>query len=236
MELDSYRPLPHDAIDNLRNVYRVEMTYHSNAIEGNTLSLIETKMVIEEGLTIGGKQLREHFEAINHSEAIDFIEEHSEKDEPISEATIKDIHYLILKNIDNTNAGKYRQINVRISGSEHTPPHFLQVENEMKKLIDWYNLNKNVLHPVELAALFHFKFVFIHSFSDGNGRTSRLLMNLILMKFGYPPAIIKADSTIRLEYYNTLEIASVNNNTEPFVNLIAMSVEESINRYLDTVR
>jgi Fic family protein len=235
-ELDQYRPLPLEAIKNLRDVYRVEWTYNSNAIEGNTLSLIETKVVLEEGITIGGKKLKEHFEVINHSEAIDFVEEHVSKEQPLSESSIKNIHYLVLKNIDNKNAGEYRQINVRISGSQHTPPHFLQVPHEINELLKWYEENNDVLHPVELAALFHFKFVYIHPFSDGNGRTSRLLMNLILMSKGYPPAIVKAKDEYRLEYYNALEKASVENNVEPFIKLISECVKSSLNIYLDTIR
>nr|WP_237582184.1 Fic family protein [Pontibacillus yanchengensis] len=207
-ELDQYLPLPPEAVKNLREVYKIEWTYHSNAIEGNTLSLVETKVVLEEGLTIGGKQLREQFEALNHAEAIDYIEEQIGKEVPIDESLIKNIHSLIMKNIDDANAGAYRSINMRISGSEHQPPHFLQVQQEMKELLRWYEKNRKELHPVDLAALFHFKFVYIHPFSDGNGRAARLLMNLIPMEFGYPPAIVKADKDQRLKYYQTLEMAA----------------------------
>ncbi|WP_100372314.1 Fic family protein [Bacillus sp. FJAT-45037] len=235
-ELDSYRPLPSAAVKNLQDVYRVEWTYNSNAIEGNTLSLVETKVVIEEGLTIGGKKLQEHFEVINHAEAISFVEEQVQKSESLTERTVKDIHYLILKNIDNENAGKYRSINVRISGSEHTPPHFLMIDEEMAKLFTWYEQNKDAMHPVELAARFHFQYVYIHPFSDGNGRTARLLMNLILLSHGYPPAIVKAENSQRLEYYKTLEIASVKKELEPFIDLIAGCVQDSLNNYLNVIK
>ena len=235
-ELDTYRPLPPEAVKNLQDVYRVEWTYHSNAIEGNTLSLVETKMVLEEGLTIGGKQLREHLEVINHSEAISFVEEQILNHKELTEYILKNIHYLILKNIDDKNAGTYRTINVGISGSLHTPPHFLQVSDEMKELFAWFENNKKVLHPVELAALFHFKFVFIHPFADGNGRTARLLLNLILMQNGYPPIIIKADPQDRLEYYTTLEKASVENYIEPFLQLIIKCTEQSLERYIGAVK
>ncbi|WP_100401095.1 Fic family protein [Bacillus sp. FJAT-44742] len=234
-ELDQLRPLPPAAVKNLKEFYRVEWTYNSNAIEGNTLSLVETKVVLEEGLTIGGKRLQEHFEVINHSEAIDYIEEKVQNKEPLNEATVKMIHYLILKNIDDENAGRYRSINVRISGSKHYPPHFLQLNNEMTDLLHWYDKEKSNLHPVELAALFHFKFVYIHPFSDGNGRTARLLMNLVLMSEGYPPAIVKAEDNQRAEYYKTLEEASVNHNVEPFNKLISTCVEESLRNYISTV-
>ncbi|SFL33780.1 Fic/DOC family protein [Gracilibacillus orientalis] len=201
--LDQQKPLPPEVVNNLKDVYKVEWTYHSNAIEGNTLSLMETKMVLEEGLTIGGKQLREHFEAINHAEAIDYIDENVSGQSHLDEPLLKSIHALILKNIDDKNAGVYRSINVKISGSEHMPPHFLQVEQKIKNLFEWYKHAKNKLHPVELAALFHFKFVYIHPFVDGNGRTARLLMNFILMQAGYPPAIVKAENEQRL---NTIKL------------------------------
>lgn len=232
-QLDAKRPLPPEVVKNLREIYRIEWTYNSNAIEGNTLTLLETKMVVEEGLTIGGKQLREHFEAINHAEAIDFVEELVSKQEPLTEQIIKQIHYIVLKNCDNLNAGKYRSHNVGISGSEHQPPNYLKVPEEMVKLLQWYDKNKHQLHPIELSSLFHFHLVYIHPFSDGNGRTARLLMNLILMQHGYPPAIIKAKPEQRLRYYQTLEEASVNGNTRPFIQLITDCVEESLQRYLE---
>lgn len=234
-QLDQHRPLPVAAVKNLRDVYRVEWTYNSNAIEGNTLSLIETKVVMEDGLTIGGKRLQEHFEVINHSEAISYIEDQVTQTAELDERTLKTIHHLILKNIDDENAGRYRSINVRISGSHHEPPHFLQVPNDMQELFAWYNQEKNRLHPVELAALFHFKFVYIHPFADGNGRTARLLMNLILMSHGYPPAIVKAENSQRLTYYEVLETASVQGNTQPFIELIAQCVEESLTTYLKAI-
>ena len=235
-ELDQCRPLPPEAVKNLREIYRVEWTYNSNAIEGNTLTILETKLVIEEGITIGGKQLREHFEVINHKEAIEFVEEFVSKEELLTEIMLKQIHYLILKNIDNKNAGVYRKVNVGISGSEHQPPHFLALEDEMRKLFCWYEVNKSLLHPVELAAIFHFKFVYIHPFADGNGRTARLLLNLILMKHGYPPAIVKAAPNSRIKYYETLELASVKNEVQPFIEVVATCVEESLKRYLHVIK
>lgn len=235
-QLDQYRPLPAAAVKNLRDVYRVEWTYNSNAIEGNTLSLIETKVVMEDGLTIGGKRLQEHFEVINHAEAISFIEEQVTQTEPLDERTLKMIHHLILKNIDDENAGRYRSINVRISGSQHEPPHFLQVPHEIKNLFVWYKQEKDRLHPVELAALFHFKFSCIHPFAEGNGHIARLLMNLILMSNGFPPAIIRAENEQRLVYYKTLKVENVIYDTQPFTNLISKYVEESLTNHLKAVR
>lgn len=234
-KLDLKRPLPPGLVKNLRNVIRIDWTYNSNAIEGNTLSLLETKIVVEEGLTIGGKKLREHFEAINHAEAIDFVEELVAKQEVLTEHILKQVHYLVLKNIENENAGRYRNYNVRISGSTHQPPEHFKVREEMEQLFAWYEEKKDILHPVELASLFHFKFVYIHPFSDGNGRTARLMMNMILMQFGYPPAIIKAKPEQRIRYYETLEMASVHGQTKEFVQLIADCVEEGLQHYLNAL-
>lgn len=234
-EFDRLLPFPVAAFNNLKKAERVEWIYNSNAIEGNTMSLIETKVVLEDGLAIGGKRLQEHFEVINHAEAISFIEEQVSQTEPLDERTLKTIHHLILKNIDDENAGRYRSINVRISGSQHEPPHFLQVANEVQELFAWYDQEKERLHSVELAALFHFKFVYIHPFADGNGRTARLLMNLILMGHGFPPAIVKAEDAQRLTYYEVLETASVQGNTQPFVELITQCAEESLKTYLKSI-
>lgn len=235
-ELDRCRPLPSAAVRNLDEVYRVEWTYNSNAIEGNTLSLLETKLVLEQGLTIGGKKLREHFEVINHSEAISYVQDIVHRNIELTEHVIKSVHQLVLKNIDDANAGRYRMMNVFISGSQHTPPHFTLVPEQMEQLAQWYEEHKDILHPVVLAAEFHFKFVYIHPFSDGNGRTARLLMNLILMKHGYPPAIVKAASEARLNYYESLEEASMNGNLNPFLHLIAGCVQDSLQRYISVVK
>ncbi|WNR43860.1 Fic family protein [Paenibacillus roseipurpureus] len=235
-ELDVLRPLPPAAVRNLEQVFRVEWTYNSNAIEGNTLTLLETKLVLEEGLTIGGKKLREHFEVVNHSEAISYVQDIVNRNMELTEYIIKSIHHLVLKNIDDENAGRYRMVNVRISGSQQTPPHFSVLSEKMEQLIQWYDDYKNKLHPVELAAEFHFRFVYIHPFSDGNGRTARLLMNLILMKFGFPPAIVKAANDARLKYYETLEDASIRNEIIPFVRLISKCVEDGLQKYIGAVK
>lgn len=236
IELDSLRPLPAAGVRNLDEIYRVEWTYHSNAIEGNTLTLLETKLVLEEGLTIGGKKLREHFEVINHAEAIHYVKDIVNRELALSEYVVKSIHQLVLRNIDDENAGRYRTINVGISGSKHTPPSYTAVPQQMEQLIQWYLQNKDHLHPVELAARLHFQFVYIHPFTDGNGRTARLLMNLVLMSYGFPPAIVKADSGVRLRYYETLEEASVKDQLNPFIHLIAECVEESLLKYISVVK
>ncbi|MBO7747043.1 Fic family protein [Paenibacillus sp. MWE-103] len=233
LQLDDLRPLPAAAVKNLDEIYRVEWTYNSNAIEGNTLTLLETKLVLEDGLTIGGKKLKEHFEVINHSEAINYVKEITDE---LSEYVLRSIHKLLLKNIDDENAGRYRMINVGISGSTHTPSNYVIVAEQMEQMLQWYKQAKDHIHPVELAARAHFQFVFIHPFTDGNGRTARLLMNLILMGYGYPPAIVKAENNLRLKYYETLEEASINGNQEPFINLMASCVKDSLERYIAAVK
>ena len=227
-QLDSYRPLSAQILQNLHEDLLLRWTYNSNAIEGNTLTLKETKVALE-GITIGGKSLREHFEAINHKEAILFIEKLAQNNEMLNEYDIKSVHSLILKNIDEQNAGKYRDINVLISGAEFKPPHALEVSSKMQEFIKWYEHNHINLHPIELAARVHIDFVGIHPFIDGNGRTSRLLMNLELIKNGFPPAIIKVDN--RLEYYKALDLAHTKKEYGAFIELMHKIVEESFEPY-----
>ena len=227
-KLDVYRPLPPELVNNLHEDLVLRWTYHSNAIEGNTLTLKETKVVLE-GITIGGKTMREHFEAINHREAIYFVEDLVKKRAPLSEWQIKSIHQLILKNIDEGHAGVYRKTNVIISGADHTPPDALHVESEMQHFIHWYQNKAVTFHPVERAARVHADFVKIHPFVDGNGRTSRLLMNLELMKDGFPPVVLPVEK--RLEYYEALDTAHTKNDYEPFLSLISQGVESGFKPY-----
>lgn len=214
----------------------IEYTYESNKIEGNTLTLQETALVIEKGLTIGGKTLNEHLEAVNHTHAIDFIKEIAKGNEPITERLITEIHALILRGIDPRNAGRYRSVPVLISGAKHVPPQPYLVPLEMQKLLQWYNDNKDTLHPIELASEMHERLVTIHPFTDGNGRTSRLLMNLILLRYGYPIAILKGDAQSRLKYYNALETAQVHNDKRPFIDLIADNIQQTIKRITKIVQ
>lgn len=229
--LDSKRPFDKTAIKNLKEYFDVELTYNSNAIEGNTLTITETKVILEDGITIGkGKTLREHLEVINHKEAMDYIEDIVDKNIDITESIVKNLHCIILKTINNKNAGRYRNVNLLISGSKHRPPEHFLVPQEMEDLIKWYNENKNKLHPIKLAAEFHHKFTFIHPFIDGNGRCGRLLMNLILMRFGYPITVIRMED--RNEYMSALEKASVENNLEDFIGIVAAAVNRSLDTYL----
>lgn len=228
LKLDSFRPLDLSIVKNLHEDLVLRWTYHSNAIEGNTLTLKETKVALE-GITIGGKTLREHFEAINHKDAILFMEDLAQKEERLSEYSIKQIHSLILKNIDDENKGKYRTTNVIISGAEHKPPQSFEVQSKMQEFIKNYNENITKLHPIELASFVHIEFVKIHPFLDGNGRTSRLLMNLELIKAGFPPVVIELED--RLEYYKALDIAHTENDYKPFLELMKKVVEKSFEPY-----
>jgi Fic family protein len=222
--IDEHRPFSKGLANSLREKLYVEWTYHSNALEGNTLTLSETKVVLE-GITIGGKSLVEHLEAINHREAIFFVEGLITNKEPLSEWNIKNIHALILKEIDKTNAGKYRNENVVISGAKHIPPKHYEIGDLMQKLIVEYQNEWKAYHPVIRATLIHGEFVKIHPFIDGNGRTSRLLLNFELMKNGYPPIIIKKEE--RARYYDVLDLAHTTMNYAPFIELVSKFVIES---------
>jgi Fic family protein len=229
--LDAARPLPAGVVAKLKEYFDVEWTYHSNAIEGSTLTLAETRLVLLDGLTVGGKSLREHLEAINHKHAIDFVEALAAKAEPITEHNIRQIHALILRSIDDENAGAYRKGQVYITGSAYVPPAAIGMPPLMQELVAWINSPEAAdLHPVKRAALAHFRLVHIHPFVDGNGRTARLLMNLILIREGYPPAVIRRER--RPEYYDALDQAH-EGDTEPFVALVAEEAERSLNIWLD---
>ena len=227
-KLDQHRPLSPAIVKNLQEDLIVRWTYHSNAIEGNTLTLLETKVVLE-GITVGGKALREHFEAINHRNAIYYVEDIIRKEEPFSEWQIRNIHQLILKNIDDHNAGRYRQQNVLISGATSTPPDYTLLNDRMAQLVDWYSNDAHKFHPIERAAKVHADFVGIHPFIDGNGRTSRLLMNLELLKAGYPPCVITDEN--RLAYYEALDQWMAYGKTEAFIQLVSEAVLEGFKPY-----
>lgn len=230
--INKKRPLSLESIKSLEENNVISWTYNSNAIEGNTLTLRETKVVLE-GITVGGKSVREHLETLNHREAILFLEELIKKDSKLSEWDIKSIHSLILKEIDNKNAGIYRKENVIISGATSTPPDYLKVPEEMEKLITEYE-SWDKYHPIIRAALLHGEFVFIHPFSDGNGRTARLLMNFEVMKSGYLPIIIRA--SLRLKYYNALDKAMTKHDYTDFIKLVGEEENRLLDEYLDVLK
>lgn len=227
--IDSHRPFSQNMTRQLRDKLIIEWTYNSNAIEGNTLTLSETKVVLENGITIKGKPLKDHLEIINHKEAIEYIEDLVSKNVKLSEYDIKSVHYLILKEIDSTNAGKYRHENVFISGAKHVPPIYMNVPYEMQKMIEKYQSWKD-LHPVVRACFLHGEFVKIHPFIDGNGRTARLLLNFELIQSGYPPVVIKTDN--RADYYDALDKAYTTNDYTDFIRMIVDLVNESEDSYL----
>lgn len=231
-ELDNKRPIPKETLRSLEDSINLEWTYNSNGIEGNTLTLRETQVVLE-GITVGGKSIKEHLEAINHEKAILYLNDLVKEDNPITEWNIKGIHQLVLKDIDNENAGRYRRENVTIKGATHTPPDYLKVPELMEKLVLNYE-NWNDFHPIIQAALLHGELVKIHPFVDGNGRTARLLMNLNLMNYGFNPVIIKKED--RLEYYEALDKAHTTGDYTDFVKLIVKLEIETLKKYLELLR
>jgi Fic family protein len=228
-EIDKQRPLSDSTAKSLREKLIVEWTYNSNAIEGNTLTLSETKVVLE-GITIGGKSVTEHLETINHKEAIEYLENLIKEKKDLTEWTLKNIHQLILKEIDDDNAGKYRNENVTISGATHIPPNHMIVSDLMQKLFAEYDREWNDYHPVIKACLLHGELVKIHPFVDGNGRTARLILNFELMKYGYTPVVITKDR--RAEYYEALNLAHTTLDYSKFIKLISDFLVESESLWL----
>lgn len=228
-QLDSLRPLPAAALNRLKEQILVEWIYNSNAIEGSTITLHETKLILETGLTIGGKSLREHFEVINHRDAIDYVEVLVNGQEPVDPFQVRQINKLVLSRIDDDAAGAYRTTQVRIAGAAHTPPEAWLVPQQMEDWGKWLNDNPD-LHPVELAALAHHRLVAIHPFVDGNGRTARLVMNLLLMRQGYPPTVILR--TNRQQYYRVLAEADAGKPTR-LINFVGRAVERSLTLFLE---
>ena len=230
--LDSFRPFSQAVVEEMKKYYDVNFTYHSNALEGNTLSKSETQLVLEKGITIGGKSVIEHLEVIGHKDAIDYIEELAKSETIIGEKEIKDIHSIILKGIIPEEAGRYRTIDVKASGTDHTyPPHY-QLVDLMEDFISWMQSDEaKKLHPVILATEAHYRFVSIHPFRDGNGRTARLLMNLILIRLGYPIAVINNER--RQEYIEALVFAQNNDNySDQLIKIIGEATRASMIDYL----
>jgi len=231
IRLDALRPLPAAALGRLQEQMAVEWIYNSNAIEGSTLTLQETRLILETGLTIGGKSLREHFEVINHKEAIEYVEALATGANPVTPFHVRQIHKLVLSKIDDENAGQYRTLPVRIAGAAYRPPDAWEVPHRMSEWGDWLDSQDTLaLHTVERAAIAHHRLAAIHPFIDGNGRTTRLVMNLLLMCEGYPPGIILLAN--RRQYYRALGQADQGNET-PLVNLVGRAVERSLTLYVE---
>tara|TARA_Y100000310_G_C20577170_1_gene761024 strand:- start:147 stop:1211 length:1065 start_codon:yes stop_codon:yes gene_type:complete len=234
-EWQSKKPLTGVQLYKMKEYFHIENTYESNRIEGNTLTLQETQLVVNEGLTISGKSMREHLEAINHVDALEYVEEMVLEQVPINKSSILDLHRLILKGVDTHNAGVYRTVPVRISGSRHEPPQVYLIEKLMEDFFGFYHAQKNKMHPILLAAEMHERLVSIHPFIDGNGRTSRLIMNLVLIQNGYTLTNIKGDNDSRLQYYRALESVQIDNNPEPFYSLVIDSAINSLEEHLKLV-
>lgn len=230
--LDSFRPLSSEQAKNLDTAFGYQYTYDSNRIEGNTLTLRETTLILEKGMTIAGKSLREHLEVTNHAHALDYIKILAEQGADFNDHMLRSIHQLVLAGIDPQNAGQYRTVDVAIAGSSHIPPFHYLIPQEMAGYFAFYEQQKDQRHPVLLAADLHEKLVTIHPFIDGNGRTARLVMNLILLRHGYPIANISGDSATRQAYYRALEQINQTGDTNLFYRLILKAVKQSAFWYL----
>lgn len=233
--LDKLLPLKMEVLNELENWLRVELTYSSNAIEGNTLTRKETAEILEKGISavISGKPFKDQIEAINHAKAIDFIKNLSNQKKghiQITEDEINNIHKIILTGIIDEWAGKYRETEVFIKGSNVELPQPIKVPYLMNEFIHWLSTQDDS-NPIQVAAEAHFKLVSIHPYIDGNGRTARLLMNLILQINGYPMVIIRNEE--RIQYLDSLEEAQLKGNLDPYYNFIKKSADRSLEAYLN---
>ena len=210
----------------LKKDLNIKWTYNSTGIEGNSYTLNQTRILLAEGITIGGKRLVEHLEIIGHSEAIEYLEDIIENNVELTEREIKNIHSLVTKDIENVNSGAYRNNAVYISGSKHIPPQPYLVSEKMEELMLWYNNESKNIHPIERAAILHGECVSIHPFIDGNGRTARLLLNFELMKNNYPAIIIEIEE--REKYFDALEVGNLSGNWDKFTEFVREKCEERI--------
>jgi len=230
-KIDAYRPLDENIVKQIQEYYRIGLTYSSNAIEGNTLDLAETKVVLEDGLTINGKPMKDHLETLGHSDAFYELLNLAKAD-TITEDNIKYLHKLFYRRIDEENAGQYRKKCVIVTGSDIEFPKPAELNAKMGEFISSMSEIKVRLHPVEFAAMLHAKFVNIHPFIDGNGRVARLLMNLALLQAGYNITIIPP--AVRADYIRALQESNHNRFT-PFVNFVSEMVLESQKEYLKII-
>ena len=229
-KISSARPLAKEELKSLDDYFRISFTYSSNALEGNTLTISETKILLEDGITVGGRPLKDCYEAVGHGAAYDFMLELARQQEmTINEDIIKKLHRLFYQKVDAEQAGQYRTTQVYISGTEYVPPSPEDVPRLMSHLTDQVKSSKTTLHPIELAAMIHKRLVDIYPFVDGNGRTARLLMNLILLNSGY--GVVSIPPIWRNDYINALSTSRRQNDMEPFSKLIAECVIETERDY-----
>ena len=233
--LDALRPLPAEKTRALASVFEAEETeyiYESNAIEGNTLTLAETELVLRKGITVSGKPLKDHLEATNHQKALVRLQQMVDTREAVTERTLFDLHQLILRGIHDAYAGRYRDVPVRISGSRHVPPNPARVPALMGDLFARFSRAAATEHAVHAAADLHLRLSQIHPFVDGNGRTCRLAMNLHLLQRGYPLTIIRSENNRRVEYYNALAESDRTENPDAFRRFVELRVHEALEKYL----
>ncbi len=224
--------IPQLTLESYEQAFEIEYTHNSTAIEGNTLTLIETKLVLEDGIAIGGKSLREIYEQVNHQKAFRYVKNCIAKALPLSETIVKDIHALLMENI--LIGGVYRNVDVYISGAQHTPPTPNDMYQQIKDFYADLTRKINELNVIELAAWTHAEFVRIHPFPDGNGRTSRLIMNYQLMLNGFPA--ISINQKERLPYFNALECYALTKDLTPFAEMIAQLEEQQLDHYLQMIQ
>lgn len=227
-----WNSIPKESLISFEKSFEIEYAHNSTAIEGNTLTLIQTKAVLEEGISIGGKTLRELYEVTNHAKAFAYVKDCVSENKPLDEKIVRDIHDLLMDNI--IVGGIYRNIEVRISGSKHKPPVPSEMYRQVKNFFEDIPLKSKTMNPIELAAWTHAEFVKIHPFVDGNGRTSRMIMNYQLMLNGFLPVSVAKED--RLEYFDTLEEYSVNDNLQSFSEMIAWLEEQRLNEYLSIIQ
>lgn len=220
--------IPKLTMESFERAFEIEYTHHSTAIEGNTLTLIETRLVLEDGISVGGKSLREIYEQVNHQKAFCYVKDCIAKGCALNETIVKEIHAMLLENI--MVGGVYRNVDVYISGAQHTPPSPNEMYRQVKDFYADLLWKGQQMNGIELAAWTHGEFVKIHPFADGNGRTSRLMMNYQLMANGFAPISIAKEN--RLDYFNTLEAYAVEGNIAPFAEMIAQLEEVRLDRYL----
>ena len=229
-KIDSFIPLSENILKQIKAYFKISFTYTSNALEGNTLSLSETKIIIEDGITIGGKPVKDHLEVIGQANAYDLLFDIAQNEKDITEQTILKLHHMLYNNIDEAKSGKYRDCNVLITGSEYELPKHDKLSELMQEFCAEIPVKKENLHPVEFSAWLHERLVSIHPFIDGNGRTARLIMNLALLQAGYN--IITIPPVVRNDYIFGLQEAQLKNNIQPFTNFISEMVLEAQKEYL----
>jgi Fic family protein len=232
-QLDSLRPLPPETLRNLEHYYDVEITYTSNAIEGNTLTPVETTLVIEQGITVSGKPLKDHLEALDHFNAIRYVRELAREKTPLTEGDIRNLHRLVVQRSQPDIAGQYANLAryVRTETGRHEFPSPAEIPPLMGDLAAWLGTASNA---PETAFTVHRRLVDIHPFNDGNGRVARLLMNLILIRGGYPPIAVRPED--RLAYVRALQVAQAGHGAESFDNLLYERLDATLGEYLSALQ